>query len=77
MFHFNAFVFILNSFITFRACTHLDNKHSVFGKLVGGMDVLSKMEAVETDKKDRPKSSITIEDCIVFVDPYQEVDEQV
>jgi hypothetical protein len=49
----------------------------VFGKLVGGMDVLSKMEAVETDKKDRPKSSITIEDCIVFVDPYQEVDEQV
>ncbi len=41
------------------------------------MDVLSKMEAVETDKKDRPKSSITIEDCIVFVDPYQEVDEQV
>lgn len=40
-------------FITYRACTHLDNVHTVFGKLVGGLDVLSKMEAVETDKKDR------------------------
>lgn len=35
------------------------------------------MEAVDCDKKDRPKSSIKIEDCMVFVDPYKEVDEQV
>jgi peptidyl-prolyl cis-trans isomerase-like protein 2 len=33
----------------------LDNVHTVFGKVVGGMDVLSKMEAVETDKKAIPK----------------------
>ena len=66
-----------HSFITFRACSHLDNKHTVFGKVVGGLDVLSKMEQVETDKKDRPKVSIKIEDCLVFVDPYKEIDEQV
>jgi peptidyl-prolyl cis-trans isomerase-like protein 2 len=48
----------------------------VFGKVVGGLDVLSRIEAVETDKKDRPKTSIKIEDCLVFVDPYAEIDEQ-
>jgi len=49
----------------------------VFGKVVGGLDVLTKMEAVDVDKKDRPKVSIKIEDCLVFVDPYKEIDEQV
>ena len=50
----------------------------MFGKVVGGLDVLSKIESnVEVDKKDRPKVSVTIEDCLVFVDPYLEVDEQV
>ncbi len=66
-----------SSFITFRACTHLDNIHTVFGKVVGGLDVLSKMEAVDRDKKDRPKVSVKIEDTTVFVDPYKEIDEQV
>ena len=55
----------------------MDNVHTVFGKVVGGLDVLSKMESVETDKKERPKVSIKIEDTIVFVDPYAEIDEQV
>ncbi|CAF0709857.1 unnamed protein product [Brachionus calyciflorus] len=63
-------------YITFRDLPHLDNKHTVFGKLVGGSDVFNKIEYVETDKKDRPKTSIKIEDCLVFVDPYLEVDEQ-
>ena len=71
------FKFNFKSFITFRSCPHLDKLHSVFGKIVGGLDVLSKIEAVDTDKKDRPKVSIKIEDCLVFVDPYAEIDEQV
>ena len=41
-------------FITFRSCNHLDRKHTVFGKLVGGMNVLDAMEKVATDAKDRP-----------------------
>jgi hypothetical protein len=41
-------------FITFRSCQHLDRKHTVFGKLVGGLDTLSDMERVKTDEKDRP-----------------------
>lgn len=70
-------MFIFESFITFRGQERLDNVHTVFGKVVGGLDVLSKMEAIDTDKKDRPKVSIKIEDTLVFVDPYAEVDEQV
>ncbi len=31
-------------FITYEARPHLDGKHSVFGQLVGGMDVLQKIE---------------------------------
>ncbi|PIK58991.1 putative peptidyl-prolyl cis-trans isomerase-like 2-like [Apostichopus japonicus] len=63
-------------FITYRSCTHLDGKHTVFGRVVGGMDTLSAMEKVETDKKDRPKEEIQIKDCMVFVNPFEEVDEE-
>ena len=64
-------------FITYRSCKHLDRKHTVFGKLVGGMSTLTRMEGVETDRKtDSPKQSIEIEKAVVFVDPYEEADEQ-
>lgn len=63
-------------FITYRSCQHLDNKHTVFGRLVGGLEVISEMEKVETDAKDRPLESITITGASVFVDPYQEVDDK-
>ena len=41
------------------------------------METLSAMESVPTDQKDRPQSDIIIEDTIVFVNPYVEIDEQV
>lgn len=41
------------------------------------MDTLANMERVETDKKDRPKEVITIEDAVIFVNPFDEVDEEV
>lgn len=45
--------------------------------VVGGIETLSAMESVPTDQKDRPQSDITIEDTIVFVNPYDDVDAQV
>lgn len=66
----------LYSFITYRSCRHLDGKHTVFGKLVGGLDTLSEMEKIEVDNKDSPIENITIESTHIFVDPYQEADEQ-
>ena len=35
------------------------------------------MEKIEVDKKDRPKEEIKIEQCIVFVNPFDEADEMV
>ncbi|CAG8810439.1 27983_t:CDS:2, partial [Racocetra persica] len=53
-------------------CVHLDNKHTIFGKLVGGKDVLDKMESVPTDDSDRPLNEIKIVSINVFVDPYED-----
>ncbi|KAF9578083.1 Peptidyl-prolyl cis-trans isomerase cyp8, partial [Lunasporangiospora selenospora] len=61
-------------FITFKPCVHLDGKHTVFGKIVGGMDVLDKLEMVPTDENtDTPISppGIVMNDVSIFVDPYQ------
>lgn len=66
----------LSSFITFRSCRTLDGKHTVFGKLVGGAETLNELEKIEVDNKDRPIEDIIIEKVHVFVDPFEEVDEQ-
>ena len=41
------------------------------------MDVLSSMEKVETDGKDRPLEEIRVDKTVVFVDPFEEADQQV
>ncbi|XP_011495689.1 PREDICTED: peptidyl-prolyl cis-trans isomerase-like 2 [Ceratosolen solmsi marchali] len=63
-------------FITFRSCRHLDNKHTVFGKIVGGLETLNAIEKIEVDNKDRPIEDIIIQAVQIFVDPYDEADEQ-
>ncbi|XP_034192700.1 RING-type E3 ubiquitin-protein ligase PPIL2 [Osmia lignaria lignaria] len=63
-------------FITFRSCRHLDRKHTVFGKIVGGLETLNAIEKVEVDNKDRPIEDIVVQKAQVFVDPFQEADEQ-
>eukprot|EP01012_Entosiphon_sulcatum_P045197 TRINITY_DN6020_c1_g1_i1.p1 TRINITY_DN6020_c1_g1~~TRINITY_DN6020_c1_g1_i1.p1 ORF type:complete len:571 (-),score=155.82 TRINITY_DN6020_c1_g1_i1:27-1739(-) len=64
-------------FITYKSCKHLDGKHTIFGKLVGGLETLAKIERVPTDTSDRPKQDIQILKAIVFTDPYDAVREEV
>ncbi|EGF80539.1 hypothetical protein BATDEDRAFT_30088 [Batrachochytrium dendrobatidis JAM81] len=60
-------------FFTFGPCKHLDNKHTIFGKIVDGMDVLTKLEAVSTDEDNRPVKEIKILAITVTKDPYAEI----
>jgi Peptidyl-prolyl cis-trans isomerase (rotamase) - cyclophilin family len=47
--------------VTADACPWLDGKHTVFGQITGGMDVVDKIAAVETDAADRPRDDVVIE----------------
>jgi peptidyl-prolyl cis-trans isomerase B (cyclophilin B) len=47
--------------VTAEAAPWLDGKHTVFGRVSGGMDAVDALEAVETDAQDRPVEPQTIE----------------
>jgi cyclophilin family peptidyl-prolyl cis-trans isomerase len=47
--------------VTADACAWLDGKHTVFGRVTGGMDVVTAIEQVETAPGDRPRDDVTIE----------------
>ena len=47
--------------VTVSEAPWLDGKHTVFGRVTSGMDVVDAMEAVPTDRRDRPTEAVTIE----------------
>ncbi|KAI8920952.1 cyclophilin-like domain-containing protein [Powellomyces hirtus] len=63
-------------FITYRSCPHLDNKHTIFGKVVGGMDVLGRMEQIKTDEREQPEIDILMLKFKILVDPFEEFRKQ-
>jgi peptidyl-prolyl cis-trans isomerase B (cyclophilin B) len=46
--------------VTADACPWLDGRHTVFGEVTGGMDVVDALESVSTDAGDRPSEPIAI-----------------
>jgi cyclophilin family peptidyl-prolyl cis-trans isomerase len=47
--------------VTTDAAPWLDGKHTVFGKVTSGMDVVDQLEALPTDGRDRPQEPAVIE----------------
>ncbi|XP_037036525.1 peptidyl-prolyl cis-trans isomerase 5 [Bradysia coprophila] len=49
-------------FITTKQTTWLDGRHVVFGKILSGMNVVRKIEALSTDSRDKPSKDVVIAD---------------
>jgi len=51
--------------VTADACPWLDGKHTVFGRVRSGMDVVDAISSVETGAGDRPQDDVRIESVTV------------
>ena len=48
-------------FVTLGATPHLDGRHTVFGKVVEGMDVVNKIGTTQTAMMDRPVEDMVMQ----------------
>src|SRR3954453_19264305 len=51
--------------VTIPEAGWLDGKHTVFGQITGGMDVLDAIEAKPTDARDKPTEDVLIESLTI------------
>jgi peptidyl-prolyl cis-trans isomerase-like protein 2 len=66
-------------FITYgKNLTHLDGKHTIFGRVVGGLKVLDELEDIEADDKDpeKPGVDIIIEKTTVHQNPWTKLEKE-
>ncbi len=47
--------------VTADAAPWLDGKHTVFGKVTGGQDVVDRISATDRDSRDKPRTPITMD----------------
>ena len=47
-------------------CSWLNGKHTVFGKVIEGMDIAEKIQKVDKDSSDKPKKPVVIESVTVL-----------
>jgi cyclophilin family peptidyl-prolyl cis-trans isomerase len=47
--------------VTADAAPWLDGKHTVFGRVTSGMDVVDEIQSVDRDSRDKPREDVTID----------------
>src|SRR5436190_2060353 len=47
--------------VTAEATPWLDGKHTVFGRVTSGMDVVDEIQSVDRDSRDKPREDVTID----------------
>jgi cyclophilin family peptidyl-prolyl cis-trans isomerase len=52
-------------FVTLAATPWLDGRHTVFGKVVSGLDVVMSIGKVETDESDKPLNKVVMESVTI------------
>jgi cyclophilin family peptidyl-prolyl cis-trans isomerase len=55
--------------VTTEAASWLDGKHTVFGRVTSGMDVVDKISELPRDARDKPHDDVVIENVSVSDDP--------
>lgn len=81
---------LICSFITLKGVPHLDNRHNAFGRVVGGVETVTKIADVSVDKDNRPhvrvsrnrsfysinfaQHEVRILDTVVVVNPFLDLD---
>jgi peptidyl-prolyl cis-trans isomerase B (cyclophilin B) len=60
-------------FITFDLTDWLNGRHTVFGKVINGMDIVRAIEKLKTDGRDKPTKVVSIKDCgaLELAEPYE------